>query len=53
METISRSSHNLNDEKLLYQKYVVDELKKAKKQAADPDTQWLEHDIVWKMVVSK
>ncbi len=53
METISRSSHNLNDEELLYQEYVNNELKKAKKQAADPDTQWLEHDIVWKMVVSK
>ncbi len=53
METISRSSHNLNNEKLLYQKYVADELKKAKKQAADPDTQWIEHDIVWEMMISK
>lgn len=53
MKTLSHSPHNPNDEELLYQEYVDNELKKSKKQAADPNTQWVDYDIVWKMVTSK
>ena len=31
----------------LHQRYVAEELAKAKRQAADPNTQWQDHDSVW------
>ena len=34
-------------EEFLHQRYVVEELAKAKQQAADPNTQWADHEIVW------
>ena len=34
-------------EKFLHQRYVAEALAKAKQQAADPDTQWADHESVW------
>ena len=34
-------------EEFLHQRYVAEELAKAKQQAADPNTQWADHEIVW------
>ena len=34
-------------EEFLHQRNVVEELAKAKQQAADPNTQWADHEIVW------
>lgn len=34
-------------EEFLHQQYVAEELAKAKQQAADPDTQWADHESVW------
>lgn len=34
-------------EDFLHRRYVAEELAKAKKQAADPDTKWLTPDEVW------
>ena len=31
----------------MHQRYVAEELAKAKQQAADPNTQWTEHESVW------
>ena len=36
-----------NYEAFLHQRYVTEELAKAKRQAADPNTQWQDHDSVW------
>ena len=37
-------------EEFLHQRYVAEELAKAKQQAADPNTQWADHEIVWEML---
>ena len=37
-------------EEFLHQRYVAEELAKAKQQAADPNTQWEDHDSVWGML---
>ena len=37
-------------EEFLHQRYVAEELAKAKQQAADPNTQWQDHDSVWGML---
>ena len=34
----------------MHQRYVAEELAKAKQQAADPNTQWTEHESVWEML---
>ena len=34
-------------EEFLHQRYVAEALAKAKQQAADPDTQWADHESVW------
>ena len=34
-------------EEFLHQRYVAEALDKAKQQAADPDTQWADHESVW------
>ena len=34
-------------EEFLHQRYVAKALAKAKQQAADPDTQWADHESVW------
>ena len=34
-------------EEFLHQRYVAEALAKAKQQAADPDTQWADHENVW------
>lgn len=34
-------------EEFLHFRYVQEELRKAKQQAADPDTQWSSHEEVW------
>ena len=34
-------------EEFMHQRYVAEELAKAKQQAADPNTQWTEHESVW------
>ena len=34
-------------EEFLHQRYVAEALAKAKQQAADPDTQWEDHESVW------
>ena len=45
-------------EEFLHQRYVAEELAKAKQQAADPNTQWQDHDSVcvfadiWKQIVA-
>ena len=31
----------------MHQRHVAEELAKAKQQAADPNTQWTEHESVW------
>ena len=41
MQTFVRPSRDLRNH------YVVEELAKAKQQAADPNTQWTEHESVW------
>lgn len=43
MQATVQPSHD----ELLYQCYVTKELAKAKRQAADPNTQWQDHDSVW------
>ena len=40
-------------DELLYQCYVTEELEKAKQQAASSDTQWQNHDSVWKSLNKK
>lgn len=35
-------------EEFLHQRYVAEELAKAKQQAANPDTEWVSHESVWK-----
>lgn len=37
-------------EKFLHQRYIAEKLAEAKQQAADPDTQWADHDRVWEML---
>ncbi|MCB6694146.1 MULTISPECIES: type II toxin-antitoxin system Phd/YefM family antitoxin [Agathobaculum] len=34
-------------EKFLHHRYISEKLAEAKKQAADPNTQWADHDSVW------
>ena len=34
-------------EKFLHHRYISEKLEEAKKQAADPNTQWADHDSVW------
>ena len=34
-------------EEFLHQRYVAEALAKATQQAADPDTQWEDHESVW------
>lgn len=34
-------------EEFMHQRYVAAELAKAKQQAADPNTQWTDHESVW------
>ena len=34
-------------EEFMHQRYVAEELAKAKQQAADPNTQWADHESVW------
>ena len=34
-------------EKFLHHRYISEKLGEAKKQAADPNTQWADHDSVW------
>ena len=34
-------------EEYLHQRYVAEELAKAKRQASDPNTHWQYHDSVW------
>ena len=34
-------------EEFLHQRYVAEELAKAKQQAAGPNTQWADHESVW------
>ena len=40
-------------EKYLHERYVTEELAKAKAQANDPDTKWSSHDDVWGRLRSK
>lgn len=37
-------------EKFLHYRYIAEKLAEAKKQAADPNTQWTDHDSVWEML---
>ena len=37
----------INIEDFMHQRYVAEELAKAKQQAADPNTQWADHESVW------
>lgn len=51
-EVLQQAENFLNEdyakyEELLHQRYVAEELAKAKQQAADPNTQWTEHESVW------
>lgn len=34
-------------EEFLHQRYVAEELAKARQQAANPDTEWVNHENVW------
>ena len=34
-------------EEFLHQRYVAEELAKARRQAANPDTEWVSHENVW------
>lgn len=34
-------------EEFLHQRYVAEELAKARQQAAKPDTEWVNHENVW------
>ena len=34
-------------EEFLHQRYVAEELAKARQQAANPDTEWVSHENVW------
>ena len=34
-------------EAFLHQRYVAEALAEAKRQAADPDTHWEDHETVW------
>ena len=38
---------NAKYEEFLHQRYVAEALTKAKQQAADPSTQWADHESVW------
>lgn len=54
-EVLQQAENFLNEdyakyEELLHQRYVAEELAKAKQQAADPNTQWTEHESVWEML---
>ncbi|OLA32027.1 MAG: hypothetical protein BHW27_07400 [Faecalibacterium prausnitzii] len=40
-------------EEFLHQRYVAKALAKAKQQAADPDTQWADHESVWETLGKK
>ena len=44
---LSDDEFNAKYEEFLHQRYVAEELAKAKRQAADPNTQWQDHDSVW------
>ncbi len=51
-EVLQQAENFLNEdyakyEELLHQRYVAEELAKAKQQAADPNTQWADHESVW------
>lgn len=51
-EVLQQAENFLNEdyakyEELLHQRYVAEELAKAKQQAADPNTQWVDHESVW------
>ena len=50
-EVLQQAENFLNEdyakyEELLHQRYVAEELAKAKQQAADPNTQWADHESV-------
>ena len=34
-------------EEFMHQRYVAEELAKARRQAANPDTEWVSHENVW------
>jgi prevent-host-death family protein len=40
-------------EKYLHERYVAQELAKARAQADDPDTQWSSHEDVWRRLRAK
>ena len=40
-------------EEFLHHRYVAEELAQAKKQAQNSETQWVEHDDVWKNMREK
>ena len=40
-------------EEFLHHRYIAEELAKAKRQAADLNTQWIEHDDVWERLREK
>ena len=40
-------------EEFLHQRYVAQELEKARRQAADPNTQWAAHETVWETLHGK
>ena len=51
-DVLKQAKHFLNEdyakyEEFLHQRYVAEELAKAKQQAADPNTQWADHESVW------
>ena len=51
-EVLQQAENFLNEdyakyEEFLHQRYVAEELAKAKQQAADPNTQWADHESVW------
>lgn len=51
-DVLKQAEHFLNEdyakyEEFLHQRYVAEELAKAKQQAADPNTQWADHESVW------
>ena len=51
-EVLQQAENFLNEdyakyEEFLHQRYVAEELAKAKQQAADPNPQWADHESVW------
>lgn len=40
-------------EKFMHQRYVAEELEKAKAQANDPNTIWKSHDDIWEKIRAK